>query len=1073
MSLRKTMIAAAALGALAAAQPSAHAQTSDQIIYDDSLENGWLNYGWATLNYGSAATVQGGSKSISVTAGAYQALYVHHTAIDSSNYTAVSFWINGGPTGGQKLAVYGLLNGAQKTAVAIPALAANTWTQVTVPLSALGVDDKLTLDGFWISDVTGKSQPTFYVDNITLIGSTVPARTSANIFVDNNTVVRTMDARLYGMNTAVWDQQLSTQSTRNALTSVGAATLRFPGGSTSDAYNWSTGKSDGGTSRWASTFPSFMKVAEATNAQPYITVDYGSGTPQMAAAWVAYANGDAASTQTIGTDTKSKDWKTVGFWAGIRGAAPLATDDGYNFLRVSHPAPFGVKYWEIGNECYGSWENDKHGASGSGLSGSPHDPYYYAIGASQFLTKMRSVDPTIKVGVVVSPGIDSYPTVSHPSLNLTTGDTTHHGWAPVVLYNLRKLYTLPDFLIYHRYAQSPGYESDDSLLLTASGWDAPAANLRQILTDYVGPISSSIELAATETNSVSSSPGKQSVSLVNGLFLADNTARVAQTEFNACLWWDLHNSSQTGTNMNPSLYGWRKFGDYGILSIGDRSDTPVNTPYPTFRALELLTHWARGGDSVLTTTSDYNKLSAYGARLQTGELALLVINKSAATPLTGNITLGSFLPDVQADVYQYGMDEDASGADLTHGTIPTTGTSLAYTFAPYSMTVIVLPPAPGWTPVTTPAPTSTTLAPIEDSYVISLGSNSVKHGAETQITVKRDSSSTSTYRRTAYLKFDLTNLTGPITSAQLSLTGNANSSKGQAPLCVYGVSDTTWTESTLVWSSALASGGLTSADLSTGTLAAVTQVNGAPGVYTWDLTSYLADKAGKIVTLQVSDPGTDGLYFCFNSKEATSGQPALTVTTTPSSGATPIIPVTPTDPAPTVLNLAPVADSYVNSLAADTVKHGAETQITVKRDSTATSIYHRTAYLKFDLTGVTSPITSAQLALTLNSNGTAGKAPLSVYGIGDTSWTESTLTWNSALAAGWLTAADLSTGTLAATTQVTSTPGVYTWDLTSYLADKIGQIVTLQVSDPGTDGVYFCFNSKEATSGQPVLTIQE
>ncbi|BDI29815.1 hypothetical protein CCAX7_18660 [Capsulimonas corticalis] len=372
--------------------------------------------------------------------------------------------------------------------------------------------------------------------------------------------------------------------------------------------------------------------------------------------------------------------------------------------------------------------------------------------------------------------------------------------------------------------------------------------------------------------------------------------------------------------------------------------------------------------------------------------------------------------------------------------------------------------------VPTAAPASTTLTPIADSYVTSLAANTVIHGAETQITVKRDSSSTSTYRRTAYLKFDLTGVTGPITSAKLALTLNSNGTAGKAPLNVYGISDTTWTESSLTWNGALAAGGLTSADLSTGTLAATTQVTSTPGVYTWDLTSYLADKAGQIVTLQVADPGTDGVYFCFNSKEAATGKPALTLTVAPPT--TPTTPTNPTTPQSATLNTMPVADSYVTSLAANTVIHGAETQITVKRDSTATSTYRRTAYLKFDLTSVTRPITSAKLALTLNSNGTAGKAPLNVYGISDTTWTESSLTWNGALAAGGLTSADLSTGTLAATTQVTSTPGVYTWDLTSYLADKAGQIVTLQVADPGTDGVYFCFNSKEAATGQPMLTVQ-
>jgi len=32
--------------------------------------------------------------------------------------------------------------------------------------------------------------------------------------------------------------------------------------------------------------------------------------------------------------------------------------DGKNFLRRARPAPFALKYWEVGNECYGTWEYD-------------------------------------------------------------------------------------------------------------------------------------------------------------------------------------------------------------------------------------------------------------------------------------------------------------------------------------------------------------------------------------------------------------------------------------------------------------------------------------------------------------------------------------------------------------------------------------------------------------------------------------------------------------------------------------------------------------------------------------------
>lgn len=128
---------------------TARAQT-DQIIYDDARQNGWQDYGWATLNYSNATPVHGRAASISVTAGANQAVFVHHAAFDSSVCSAITFWIHGGAAGGQPLRVQGLLAGVAQTGVSLAALPANAWQQITIPLANLGVANKPNLDGFWI-----------------------------------------------------------------------------------------------------------------------------------------------------------------------------------------------------------------------------------------------------------------------------------------------------------------------------------------------------------------------------------------------------------------------------------------------------------------------------------------------------------------------------------------------------------------------------------------------------------------------------------------------------------------------------------------------------------------------------------------------------------------------------------------------------------------------------------------------------------------------------------------------------------------------------------------------------------
>ena len=86
-------------------------------------------------------------------------------------------------------------------------LPANTWQQITIPLSSLGVANKPNCSGFWIQgNVGGAAQPTFYVDDVQLVAAPAPAL--VHLGVDAGQVLRTVDARQFGLNTATWDGSL-------------------------------------------------------------------------------------------------------------------------------------------------------------------------------------------------------------------------------------------------------------------------------------------------------------------------------------------------------------------------------------------------------------------------------------------------------------------------------------------------------------------------------------------------------------------------------------------------------------------------------------------------------------------------------------------------------------------------------------------------------------------------------------------------------------------------------------------------------------------------------------------------
>jgi hypothetical protein len=640
-------------------------------VYTDHLVNGFQNWSWAKVNMANTlpsvtmtnrsakvnmantSPVHSGSASIGVTDGPnFQALYLEHPVFNTTPYIALDFWINGGSGGGQRLQIGGLLGGTNQIDYPLPALEANTWQHVTIPLSSLGVANTPNFSGFWIQSSVAAAQPVFYVDDIQLLAASAPA--TVHLDVNAGNVIRSADTRWFGLNTAVWDYNFNTAATSNELKEIGCTTLRFPGGSLADEYHWATGVSGAKKSQWRTSFADFIQIATNLSSTVFITVNYGTGTSDEAAAWVASAN-------------------------------------------ITNHCNF--KYWEIGNEVYGNWEADSNSL--------PHDPRTYATRAAGYIQLMKEKDPTIKVGVVAVPGEDANTNdVADMVTNPITGQA-HYGWTPVMLTTFKKLGVYPDFLIYHYYPEYTGDGSNlgdsDPLLLQAAGnacpgtfgdWASAASNLRGQISDYIGSSGKNIELCVTENNSDSGAQGKQSTGIVNALYMADSLGELMKTEFNSLIWWDLRNGPDSKGDFGSTLYGWRTHGDYGIMS-GRRA------LYPTSYAMKLLQSFVRGGDSVLDASSDYLLLSDYAVRRTNGALTLLVINKDLAANFTAQVILDNFSPEANVTVQSYGIAQDeamrtnaaASLRDVAVANLANASTNFTYSFPPGSMTLFTFAPA--------------------------------------------------------------------------------------------------------------------------------------------------------------------------------------------------------------------------------------------------------------------------------------------------------------------------------------------------------------------------------------------
>ncbi len=145
--------------------------------------------------------------------------------------------------------------------------------------------------------------------------------------------------------------------------------IRWPGGNVAQDYHWQWGIGPRDlrpvwVNRSWSNAPEpddlgtdeYLALCGRLHIEPSITVnvDGAGATPEEAAAWVEYVNGPA--------------------------------DSRYGAMRAAngHPAPYGVRQWELGNEIFGSWVRGHVTAE------------QYAEAAVRYARAMRAVDPSLR-----------------------------------------------------------------------------------------------------------------------------------------------------------------------------------------------------------------------------------------------------------------------------------------------------------------------------------------------------------------------------------------------------------------------------------------------------------------------------------------------------------------------------------------------------------------------------------------------------------------------------------------------------------------------------------------------------
>ena len=135
------------------------------LVYDTALADGWQNWSWAKADL-SVELSGSARKPIRVTAGPWQALYLHHEPFNTTGLKKLSLLIQGSAPDGE-VRVFALADGKIIGEGYLVKLSNTGWKRVEQPLSVLGAEDKV-IDGLWVQNASAADLPKFYVTEIKL-----------------------------------------------------------------------------------------------------------------------------------------------------------------------------------------------------------------------------------------------------------------------------------------------------------------------------------------------------------------------------------------------------------------------------------------------------------------------------------------------------------------------------------------------------------------------------------------------------------------------------------------------------------------------------------------------------------------------------------------------------------------------------------------------------------------------------------------------------------------------------------------------------------------------------------------
>jgi hypothetical protein len=458
--------------------------------------------------------------------------------------------------------------------------------------------------GFFLDDWAPK---TFTAPAYQEVAKPVEANT-AYVTVDAANVVTKIPKTIAGQNSNIWMSQIVTEAPlMTHLTNLRPNVIRFPGGSISDVFFWNAQKNQppadaptnlvdaNGVSTaagywygknsesWTFSVDNYYTMLQQTGNQGLITINYG---------YARYGTGPNP----------------------VAAAAHLAAD----WVRFDNGR---TKYWEIGNECNGTWEAGYRIKTSDNKDGQPEivNGALYGQHVKIFVDSMKKASQEIGKTIYIG----AYILEKQPESWQTQTDKTWNSGYFTASANKADYYVIHSY-----YTAYQTNASADEILATAS---ANTTSMMEYVKTNIPAGGGTVKPIVLDEWNITSQGSMQQVSFVNGMHATILLNEALKNKYGLTARWDLAN-------------GWSGGNDHGLFNIGDEPNVSKWNPRPAFYYMYYFQKMI-GDRMVDASVTGSSSVNAYASSFTSGQKGVILVNKSTSQQVAlvtiKNATIGS------------------------------------------------------------------------------------------------------------------------------------------------------------------------------------------------------------------------------------------------------------------------------------------------------------------------------------------------------------------------------------------------------------------------------------------------